>query len=99
MLHAAGPAAEGRVIGVRHRVSLDDRPVDECGVDEAHNHIDNSGVIGEAPTAPLAAGKTDAQVAAAVVDAAVVANVGAPVALVVSIAAIRPAPISGGFIN
>ena len=95
VLHSAGTAAEGRVIGVGNRASLNNRPVNEGSVDVGLVHIDHRGVIGEIPAAPLAARKPHAQIPAAVVHPAVVAHGRTPVARVIAIVAVVVSPIAG----
>lgn len=53
-------------------------------------------VVPEAAAAPVSAVEAYAEVAEAVVDTAVVANVGAPVACVPEVAAVAVAPVAGG---
>jgi hypothetical protein len=62
---------------------------------KAHSHMHDRGVIGEDSAAPFAAGKADAPIAEAVVHAAVVAHVRAPVAGMEDVHAVLPAPIVG----
>jgi hypothetical protein len=60
---------------------------------KAHAHMHDRGVIGKDSAAPLAAGKSDAPIAEAVVHAAVVAHVRTPVAAMEDIHAVFPAPV------
>jgi hypothetical protein len=64
---------------VDHGVA-DDRSVDVGGVDDGLVYMDDGGVIGEDATAPLAAGEAVSIIAVAIIDAAVEADVRAPVA-------------------
>jgi hypothetical protein len=95
VLYPARAAAECRATGVGHGASLNDGTVHKSGVDKGLVHMHHSGVIGKVSAPPLAPGKADSQEAAAVVDAAVVADMVAPIALVKCIAAVVPAPIAG----
>jgi hypothetical protein len=95
VLNAVGAAAEGDMVGVGYARSLDDRAVNESGVDDGFIHMDHRGVVGKFIAAPLAAGKADAEIAATVVHAAVVAYVPAPVALIKAVLAAAPAPVAG----
>lgn len=95
MLHAAGAAAVSHVVVVHHGVGIDDCAVDIGGVDVGCIHIDYGGVIGEYAALPLSAGKADAEEAAAVIYAAIVADLGTPVAVVEGIVAVVPAPVAG----
>lgn len=61
-------------------------------VNDRRVHTHNCGVIGESSTAPLAPGKSDTHVAIAVIDAAVVPDLIAPVAVMKAIVAAFPAP-------
>ena len=95
MLHAARTAAVGNMPFVGNRVGFDDGPVHVSGMDYARVHVEHGGVVSKVAAAPLAAGKPDAQVAAAVIHAAVVPHLGPPVALVIGIVAVVPAPVAG----
>jgi hypothetical protein len=93
MLHPARSAIVGHVTGVGHNATLDYRAVNIGGVDDGLIHMHDRGVIGKRSTAPLAAGKSDATVAEAVVHTAVVADMGAPIAVIKAVMAIGPAPV------
>ncbi len=95
VLNAAGTAVVGHVVGVGDDASLDNRPVNVGSVDHGLIHMDDRGVIGKGAAAPLAAGKADASIAVAVVDAAVVANVAAPIAAMEAVVAVGPVPVVG----
>jgi hypothetical protein len=74
MFDAAGTAAVGHMIRIGHGVALDDGAIDKRVVNDGGIHIDDGGVVGEGAAAPLAAGKAYAEIAAAVIHAAVVAD-------------------------
>ena len=96
VLDAARTAVIGHMVGVDDGVSLHNRPVDVGGVNDSLIHMHHRGVVGKGVAAPFTAGKADAPIAEAVVHAAVVAHVAAPVALMEHIAATGPAPPVGG---
>jgi hypothetical protein len=95
MLNAAGASAIGNVVIVDDCGLVDDGGVDVGVADDGLVHVHDRGVIGKFVSAPFAAGKADAHVAEAIIHAAVVADVGTPVALVKSVLAALPAPVSG----
>ena len=95
MLNPAGTAIVGRVMGVGNDAPLDNRAVFVGGVDDIPIHMDDCGVIRKGAAAPLAAGKANASVATAIVDAAVVADVTAPIAAMEPVLAVRPVPVVG----
>jgi hypothetical protein len=95
VLNAAGTAVVGYVMGVGNDAPLDNRAVNVGGVDDAPIHMDDRGVIGKGAAAPLAAGKANASVAAAIVDAAVVADMAAPIAAMEAVVAVGPVPVVG----
>jgi hypothetical protein len=95
VLNAAGTAVVGYVMGVGNDASLDNRPVNVSGVNNIPIHMDDRGVIGKGAAAPLAAGKADASIAAAIVDAAVVADVAAPIPAMEAVVATGPVPVVG----
>jgi hypothetical protein len=95
MLNATGASTIGNVVIVDDRVGVDDGSVDVDVGDDGLIHAHDRGVIGKLVSAPLAAGKADAHIAEAVIHAAVVADVGTPVALVKSVVAALPAPVGG----
>jgi hypothetical protein len=95
MVNAAGPSAIGNVAIVDDCGVVDDCRVDVGVADDGLIHVHDRGVIGKVVSAPLAAGKTDAHVTKAIIHAAVVADVRAPIALVESVVAAFPAPVGG----
>jgi hypothetical protein len=80
---------------VGNDTSLHHCPVNVCGVDDVFIHMHDCGVIGKGVAAPLAASKADASIAEAIVDAAVVADVAAPIAAMEGVVTIRPVPVVG----
>jgi hypothetical protein len=82
-------------MGVGDDASLDNCPVNVGGVDDIPIHMDDRGVIGKGAAAPLAAGKAVASIAVAIVDAAVVADMAAPIAAMESVLAVGPVPVVG----
>jgi hypothetical protein len=95
MLDTARTAAIGHVIGVGNSIALDDGAVDIGGANDGGVHVDDGRVVGEVSAAPLAAGKADAEIAATVIDSAVVADLWSPVALVKGIEPVGPSPVAG----
>ena len=95
VLNPAWTAAEGHVSGIRNRVPFDHRAVNESIVDDRRIHVHHRRVVGEKSSPPFAAGEADAQVAAAVIHATVVAHVGTPIPIVKNILPVAPAPIAG----
>ena len=93
VLNAVRTPVVGHMAGIGNDVPLHDRPVNVGGVDDVLIHMHDGGVIGKGAAAPLAAGKTDAPIAVAVVHAAVVADVVAPIAVIEAIVAVGPAPV------
>jgi hypothetical protein len=96
VLNATRPAVVGHMIGVGNDAPLHNSPVNVGRVDDGLIHVHDCGVIGKGVAAPLAAGKADASVAAAVVHAAVVADVAAPITVMKPVVAAGPAPVVGG---
>jgi len=80
--HTARAAAISDAPGVGDRVALYDCAVDIRGVHEGSVHIEYGGVVREHAGLPHAAGEANAKVAAAVIDTAVVADLGSPVAAI-----------------
>jgi len=81
VLNTATSAAERHMIVVDDGRIVDNRPVFiHVVVEAASVHVHDGGVVEEIVAAPHAAGKTDAHVAEAVIHAAVVAHMIAPVA-------------------
>jgi hypothetical protein len=95
MLNAARASAIGNVVIVDDCRVVDDGGVDIDIGDDGLIHVDDRGVIGKGVSTPFAACKADAHVAEAIIHAAVVADVGAPVTIVKSIVAAFPAPVGG----
>jgi hypothetical protein len=93
VLNAVRTAVVRHVIGVGHDAPLHNRPVNVGGVNDGLIHMHHRGVVSKVPAPPLAAGKADAPVAGAVVHAAVVANVVAPVAVMEPVPAAGPPPV------
>jgi hypothetical protein len=93
VLNAVGTAVIGDAAAVSDGVILHNRPVTVCGVDSAFIDARDRGVIAEVVALPLAAGVTDTPVAVAVVHAAIVAYVTAPVAAMEPVVAAVPAPV------
>jgi hypothetical protein len=83
----AGPAGVSGDVGIGAAVGVEATTVADVAVGT---------VVPEATTAPVSAVEADAEVAEAVVDAAVVADDGAPVAGVPVVAVVAVAPVAGG---
>jgi len=79
VVDAARAAAVCNVTVVDDGVPHNDGVVDVCIVNNGSIDANDVGVIGKTAAAPLAAGKADTHVAEAVVDAAIIADVAAPV--------------------
>jgi hypothetical protein len=88
VLNAAGTAVISYVMGVGDGVPLDNGPVNVGGMDDGLIHMNHCSVIGKGAAAPLAAGKADASIAEAIVDAAVVADMAAPIAAMEAVVAV-----------
>ena len=95
MLNPARAAAIGNAAAVDDRISLHARRVVVGGVNHALVHAHNRGVVGKLIAAPFSTCKTDAPVPIAVVHAAVVADVAAPVAPMEPVSAAVPVPVVG----
>ncbi len=95
MLNPARAAAIGNVAPVDDRVSLHTRRVVVGGVNHALIHTHDRGVVGKLIAAPFSARKTDAPVPKAIVHAAIVAYVAAPVATMEPVSAAVPVPVVG----
>jgi hypothetical protein len=80
---------------VGDRISLHARRVVVGGVNRALVHAHDCGVVGKLVAAPFSTRKTDAPIPIAVVHAAVVADVAAPVAPMEPVSAAVPVPIVG----
>jgi hypothetical protein len=93
MLNAAGAAAVGHMTVVDDGVIVNDGFVHIGGANDGGVHIRDGGVIGKSATSPFATGETDAHVAEAVVDAAVVADGRSPVAFMEEELPAGPAPV------
>jgi hypothetical protein len=96
VIDAAGTTAEGHMPVVDDSVALHNRAVDIGGMNKFFVYMHHSRVIREDSALPHAAGKADAHVSKAVVHAAVVANVLAPIAIVEHELAAGPAPVARG---
>jgi hypothetical protein len=95
MADAAGAAAEGYVVVPLDKASFHAVAVLEGFVDIAAVHVHDRRCCSEAVAAPLAAGKAEAAVTEAVVDAAVIADVPSPVAFMEEETAAFPTPVAG----
>jgi hypothetical protein len=95
MLNPARATAIGNAAAVGDRVSLHARRVVVGGVNYAFIHAHHRGVVGKLVAAPFSARETDALVPKAVVHAAVVADVAAPVAPMEPVSAVVPVPVVG----
>jgi hypothetical protein len=93
VLNAAGTAVVGHVMGIGDDAPLDNRPVNVSGVNDGPIHMDDRRVVCKGAAAPLAAGKADAAITVAVVHAAIVADVAAPIALMEAVMAVGPIPV------
>ena len=93
MIDAAGAAIVGGVIWIPEGVLLDDGPVDVGVVDVALIHAHDGCVVCEVVAAPFTAGESDATVTVSVVDAAVIAYVPSPVAVIESVLTVFPTPV------
>jgi hypothetical protein len=91
--NATGTTAEGHAAIPVDKASFHAPAVLKNSVDASAVHMHDRSVVEEVVAAPLATGKADAEVAEAVVHAAVVANVLAPVAIMENILAARPSPV------
>jgi hypothetical protein len=91
--NAVRAARVGHAPVIHDRIVTYDRLIHVCIVNYRRVHTDDSGVVREASASPFAAGEADAHVAEAVVDAAIVADVRAPVASVEEIVAAFKAPV------
>jgi hypothetical protein len=80
MLNAVGAAVESDVVGVDNGGLFNDGPIDVDVSYHIHIHVDDRGVVSENTAIPRAACKTNTHKAAAVVHAAVKADVRSPVA-------------------
>jgi hypothetical protein len=95
VMDAVWAAAEGHMAVADDEASFDTPVILEGVVDVVAVHMHHHGVVVEVVAAPLSAGKADAAVTEAVVHAAVVADVRAPVAFMEVIAAAIPSPVRG----
>jgi hypothetical protein len=93
VLDATRTAVVGYVTGIGHNAALDNRAINVGGMDDGFIHMDYCCVVSKGSAAPLAAGKADASITEAVVHAAVVADVAAPIAVIKAVSAVVPAPI------
>jgi hypothetical protein len=77
-----------------HRLVLDDRLRVDIG-DDGLIHLGDGGVVKEHPMIPISALVADASIAEAVVDAAIISDVRAPVSGVPNISTTIVAPVAG----
>jgi hypothetical protein len=94
VVDTARAAAEGHVAIPGNEASVHAPPVLEGLVDKPAVHMHYDDVIGEDLAAPLAAGKAEAAITVAVVHAAIVTDVPAPVAGMEDVETVRPAPVA-----
>ena len=87
-----GAAIESDVPLVRDCVAAHDRLVHICGVNDGCIHAHHRGVVRKLSSAPFAAHKADSHVSVTIVDAAIVADSIAPVAIMEPVAPVFPAP-------
>jgi hypothetical protein len=92
MLNAARTAVVGHVTVVHDRGVVNDGFVHVGVGDYGAVHVDDRSVIGKRAAPPLTAGETDTHVAEAVVHAAVVAHMRAPIAGMKQVLAAAPTP-------
>ena len=95
-MNAAWTAAKADVVVIDDGGAVDDGGIDVRVVNHRAIHIHNRRIVMKVVTAPLAARKTNAHVAEAVIHAAIVADVRPPVALMEDIMAVFPSPVVGG---
>ena len=93
MLNSAWTAVIRDVMRVGYNAGFNDCPVHISGVNVSLIHSNYRRVIRKRVAAPLAAGKPDAPESEAVVHAAVVAHVLAPVAVMKSVLTAVPTPV------
>jgi hypothetical protein len=93
VLNAMRTAVIGDAVVVGDGVILDNCPVIVSVVDCGFIDACDRGVIAEVVALPIAAGVADAPVAVAVVHAAIVADVAAPVAVMEPVVAAVPSPV------
>jgi hypothetical protein len=96
VINSAGSAVVRGVIWILYDVLVDDLAVDVGGVDVGFIHTHDSGVVSEFVAAPLTTGEADAAVTVSIVDAAVVADVLTPVAVIEAVLSVIPTPIRRG---
>jgi hypothetical protein len=94
MLNTAGAAAEGYMARIGYGRALNDGAINKRVVNDGGIHVDHGSVVGEETAAPLATGKADAEIAAPVIHAAVVADGWSPIALVKYVEAVGPSPVT-----
>src|SRR5580658_7224788 len=94
LAHNAAGAVEAGVVHVDDGVALNHGAVDVDVGDVNAAEVGAGAVVGEDSAAPLTAKEADAAVAEAIIDAAVEADVWAPVASVPSIEAAGEAPVA-----
>jgi hypothetical protein len=96
MLNAMWAAVVCDTVGIDNRVLFHDGAIDISGVNDVHIYMRNSGVVGKGPTPPFAADEADSPETEAVVDAAIVADVVAPIAFVETIMFPFESPVGWG---
>jgi hypothetical protein len=96
MLNAVRAAVVGYVVGIGNCVLFHNRTVDVGGVNDVHIYLRNRGVVGEGSTPPFAAKEADSPETEAVVDAAVIADVVAPVAIMEAVLPPFKSPVGRG---
>jgi hypothetical protein len=95
VLNSARAAVIGNAAAVGDRVSLHNRRVVVSSANDALIHAHDRGVVSKLAAAPFSARETNAPVPKAVVHAAVVADVAAPVAPMEPVSAAVPVPVVG----
>jgi hypothetical protein len=95
VMNAARAATEGNSVIPLDKASIYATSVLKGLVDEAAVHAHYSSVVAEVVAKPFSAGKAYSAITAAVVDAAVVANVPSPVAFMEEETTLLPTPVAG----
>jgi len=96
MLNATRTSRVGDTVVVDDGSVMDNCFIDIGIVDDGGIYVDHGRVVGEAITAPFATGEAKAHVTEAVVDAAIVADVPTPIAVMEDIVATLPSPVRRG---
>jgi hypothetical protein len=92
IMNSAGASAEGYA-AVSCKIATIHTPAIHEGKAAMEANVHHSCIVGKVSAAPFTADKADAAIAIAVVHAAVVADVGSPIATMEDIEAVIPAPI------